>query len=88
MAYAETELDPDEWAEQLFKGPVTQAMVAQALRAAEYRAERREREACARIADDVAGKVPPNDARHIDWQSGYQDGAMEVAAAIRERSKS
>ena len=49
---------------------------------------RHEREACAKIADTVADKVPPNDSRHIDWQSGYQDGAMEVAAVIRERSNS
>jgi hypothetical protein len=50
--------------------------------------QRDERKACATLADDVAGKVPPNDARHIDWQIGYQDGAMEVAAAIRERNNS
>jgi hypothetical protein len=64
--------------------PEAQEMLAEAM--AEFSAEvaAKERERCAKIADAVARKVPPNDARHIDWQSGYQDGAMEVAAAIRE----
>ena len=51
----------------------------------EARAE--EREACAKLADKIAAAPPANDHRHIDWQSGYQDGGMEIAAAIRERHK-
>lgn len=43
MTDAAREATPDEWAEQLFRGPVTQAMVAQALAAAEMRGRMRER---------------------------------------------
>ena len=43
------------------------------------------REEEARKCDAIADNPPSNDARHIDWQSGFQDGAMEAAAAIRAR---
>ena len=42
------------------------------------------REACARVADQIASEWPDAPSgRHDDWRHGRQDGAMEVAAAIR-----
>lgn len=42
-----------------------------------------EREAGGKAADDMAASPPSNDARHTDWQMGYQDGLMEFAAIRR-----
>jgi hypothetical protein len=42
-------------------------------------------ERCAKVADDIAAEWPEAPTgRHDDWRHGRQDGAMEVAAAIRE----
>jgi hypothetical protein len=50
------------------------------------KAEAREREECAKVAeshsDDRGGRDRP-----FDWHDGYQDGCRGAAAAIRARSK-
>jgi hypothetical protein len=48
--------------------------------------EATDRDACAAIADKIAGEIPvAPEGRHDDWCHGWQGGAMEVAAAIREQ---
>jgi hypothetical protein len=44
-----------------------------------------ELERAAELADKIADQPPrAPSGRHDDWCHGWQDGAMEVAAAIRE----
>ena len=39
----------------------------------------------AKLCDEIAARFPSAPAgRHDDWSHGWQDGAMECAAAIRE----
>ena len=42
-------------------------------------------ERLAKLCDEIAARFPPAPAgRHDDWSHGWQDAAMECAAAIRE----
>ena len=75
----------DFWSTECTGAHVYYDMARAALAAALPHLIAAEREACARVADDVAERGPNPQIHGIDWLDGRHSGAQETAAAIRAR---